>query len=161
MCLFHVSAHTHTSFLVFATTLPFKLWILTLVITYTELDSSLSVLGRLLRFAFNSKNQKSSPEKWINPPAKMSVINHKRKLAMHVNRLQRIGCYWFTTHLGALLPPRAGRQVTCGWQPYLTRAAWARRPDGLQTGRDAGLMFRHEQHPLLIRSIALSNVLNN
>lgn len=46
---------------------------------------------RLWRFAFKSKNQKNSPEKWIIPPAKVSVINHKRKLAMHINRVQRIG----------------------------------------------------------------------
>ena len=42
---------------------PFKLWILTIVITHPELDSTLSELGHCEVSIFNSRNQKSTPEK--------------------------------------------------------------------------------------------------
>lgn len=42
---------------------PFKFWILTIVITHPELDSIPSELGDCEDSIFNSRNQKSTPEK--------------------------------------------------------------------------------------------------
>lgn len=43
-------------------------------------------------FLIAENPQKNTSEKWINPPAKRSVINCERKLAVHVNRVQ--GADW-------------------------------------------------------------------
>lgn len=137
-------------------------WILTVWITHTELGSIASELGDCWNWLFNSrKSEKLSRkselillQKQIHQSQEKTGCTRQCSLGNQLNVTDPL----FTRDPSS----RSMQEERRLWGHAVPdTSTWKWGPDGLQTARDAGLMFWHRHCTLLIRSTALNNVLNN